>query len=119
MNIYLGNLNYGVKEQDLQSLLAGFGEIDTVKIVVDRESGRSKGFGFAEMPDSRAARRAIEALAGTQFAGRTLVIKEALPRVWPRKKHCIIFNYNKFFRSATDKRLRFFLWEESYPKSLL
>ena len=49
MNIYLGNLNYGVKEQDLQTLLEGFGAIDSVKIIVDRESGRSKGFGFAEM----------------------------------------------------------------------
>lgn len=81
MNIYFGNLNYGVKAQDLQALLEGFGTIDTVKIVVDRESGRSKGFGFAQMADDRAARRAIAELAGTQFAGRTLVVKEARPRV--------------------------------------
>ena len=77
MNIYLGNLNYGVKEQDLQTLLEGFGAIDSVKIIVDRESGRSKGFGFAEMSD---AKRAIEELSGKEFAGRALVIKEARPR---------------------------------------
>ena len=55
MNIYLGNLNFGVKEQDLQTLLEGFGAIDSVKIIVDRESGRSKGFGIAEMSDDEAA----------------------------------------------------------------
>ena len=77
MNIYLGNLNYGVKEQDLQTLLEGFGAIDSVKIIVDRESGRSKGFGFAEMSDDEAAKRAIEELSGKEFAGRALVIKEA------------------------------------------
>ena len=80
MNIYLGNLNYGVKEQDLQTLLEGFGAIDSVKIIVDRESGRSKGFGFAEMSDDEAAKRAIEELSGKEFAGRALVIKEARPR---------------------------------------
>ena len=73
MNIYLGNLNYGVKEQDLQTLLEGFGAIDSVKIIVDRESGRSKGFGFAEMSDDEAAKRAIEELSGKEFAGRALV----------------------------------------------
>ena len=73
MNIYLGKLNYGVKEQ-------GFGAIDSVKIIVDRESGRSKGFGFAEMSDDEAAKRAIEELSGKEFAGRALVIKEARPR---------------------------------------
>ena len=76
MNIYLGNLNYGVKEQDLQTLLEGFGAIDSVKIIVDRESG----FGFAEMSDDEAAKRAIEELSGKEFAGRALVIKEARPR---------------------------------------
>lgn len=55
MNIYLGNLNYGVKEQDLQTLLEGFGAIDSVKIIVDRESGRSKGFlALQEMSDDEA-----------------------------------------------------------------
>ncbi len=80
MNIYLGNLNYGVKEQDLQALLEGFGAVDSVKIIVDRATGRSKGFGFVEMPDDEAAKRAMEELAGKEFAGRTLVIREALPK---------------------------------------
>ncbi len=80
MNIYIGNLNYGVKENELQTLLEGFGSVDSVKIIMDRETGRSKGFGFIEMPNEEEARRAIEELAGKEFAGRTIVIKEARPR---------------------------------------
>ncbi len=80
MNIYLGNLNYGVKEQDLQTLLEGFGAVDSVKIIVDRATGRSKGFGFAEMPDEEAAKRAMEELGGKEFSGRALVIREARPK---------------------------------------
>lgn len=80
MNIYIGNLNYGVKENDLQTLLEGFGSVDSVKIIMDRETGRSKGFGFIEMPNEEEARRAIEELARKEFAGRTVVIKEARPR---------------------------------------
>ena len=80
MNIYIGNLNYGVKENELQTLLEGFGSVDSVKIIMDRETGRSKGFGFIEMPNEEEARLAIEELAGKEFAGRTVVIKEARPR---------------------------------------
>ena len=80
MNIYIGNLNYGVKENELQTLLEGFGSVDSVTIIMDRETGRSKGFGFIEMPNEKEARRAIEELAGKEFAGRTVVIKEARPR---------------------------------------
>ena len=80
MNIYIGNLNYGVKENELQTLLEGFGSVDSVKIIMDRETGRSKGFGFIEMPNEEEARRAIEEFAGKEFAGRTVVIKEARPR---------------------------------------
>lgn len=80
MNIYIGNLNYQVRENDLQQLLAEYGEITSVKVIMDRETGRSKGFSFIEMPDDAAAQEMIEKLNGTEYEGRALVIKEARPR---------------------------------------
>ena len=80
MNIYIGNLNYKVRENDLQQLLAEYGEITSVKVIMDRETGRSKGFSFAEMPDDAAAQQVIEKLNGTEYEGRALVVKEARPR---------------------------------------
>ena len=79
MNIYLGNLNYQVKEADLEELLSPFGTVESVKLILDRDTKRSKGFAFAEMEDD-AARKAIEELMGTEYKSRALVIKEALPR---------------------------------------
>ena len=80
MNIYIGNLNYQVKEADLISALEQFGEVESVRLITDRETRRSKGFGFAEMPNDDDARKVIEELNGTEFMGRPLVIKEAIPR---------------------------------------
>lgn len=80
MNIYIGNLNYRVRENDLQEALEEFGAVDSVKIITDRETGRSKGFAFAEMSDDAAAQKAINALNETEFEGRQMVVKEALPK---------------------------------------
>lgn len=80
MNIYLGNLNYRVKEEELKQALSAFGTVTSVRIVTDRETGRSKGYAFAEMPDANEASQAISKLSGTELAGRQLVIREALPR---------------------------------------
>ncbi|MDR2473723.1 MAG: RNA-binding protein [Tannerella sp.] len=80
MNLYFRNLNYRVREDDLKSLLEPYGEVENVKIVKDRDTGRSRGFGFAEMPDDNAARQAIEELNEKEFQGRQLVVNEALPR---------------------------------------
>ncbi|HPW66150.1 MAG TPA: RNA-binding protein [Salinivirgaceae bacterium] len=80
MNIYIGNLNYKVREKDLQQLLAEYGEITSVKVIIDRETGRSKGFGFVEMPDDAVAQQVIDKLNGTEYEGRALVVKEARPR---------------------------------------
>lgn len=79
MNIYVGNLNYRVREQDLQSVMEQFGAVDSIKVVKDRDTGRSKGFAFVEMQDDD-ARRAIEELNEKEFEGRQMVVKEALPR---------------------------------------
>jgi RNA recognition motif-containing protein len=80
MNIYVGNLNYNVKEEDLQKKLESYGTISSVKLITDRETSRSKGFGFVEMEDDEAAKKAIAELNGTQFEGRTMVVKEARPK---------------------------------------
>lgn len=80
MNIYIGNLNYRVREDDLKQVLEEYGIVDSVKIVKDRETGRSKGFAFVEMPNDDEARKAIEELNEAEFEGRQMVVKEARPR---------------------------------------
>jgi RNA recognition motif-containing protein len=80
MNIYFGNLSYKVRENDLQGVLAEYGEVTSCKIIKDRETGKSKGFGFVEMADDAAATKMIEELNGAELDGRTLVVKEARPR---------------------------------------
>lgn len=80
MNIYIGNLNYRVKEHDLQQALEDYGTVDSVKIIKDRETGKSKGFGFVEMPNEEEAIKVINELNGAEFEGRQIVIKEALPK---------------------------------------
>ena len=80
MNIYVGNLNYRIRENDLKSIMEEFGAVESVKVVKDRETGRSKGFAFVEMQDDDEAKRAIEELNEKEFEGRQMVVKEALPR---------------------------------------
>jgi RNA recognition motif-containing protein len=80
MNIYIGNLSYNVRENDLQRVLQEYGAVASVRIIMDRNTGRSKGFGFCEMESDEDARKAIEKLNGTELSGRTLIVKEALPK---------------------------------------
>ena len=80
MNIYIGNLSYRVKEDDLRRVLEEYGTVDSVKVIKDRDTGRSKGYAFAEMPDAEEARNSIEELNGAEFQGRQMVLKEALPK---------------------------------------
>ena len=77
MNIYVGNLNYRVKEGDLEQAMAAYGVVTSVKVIKDRETGKSKGFAFVEMEN---AAQAMNELNGSEFMGRQLVIKEARPR---------------------------------------
>ena len=81
MNIYVGNLNYKVREADIQQVLEEYAPVSSVKLIKDRETGRSKGFGFVEMENEAAAKQAIEELNGAEFEGRTMVVKEARPRM--------------------------------------
>jgi RNA recognition motif-containing protein len=80
MNIYVGNLSYKVRENDLQGVMEEYGTVDSCKIIKDRETGKSKGFAFVEMADDAAATKVIEELNGAEFDGRTMVVKEARPR---------------------------------------
>ena len=80
MNIYVGNLNYRIRDIDLKSVMERYGAVDSVKVVKDRETGRSKGFAFVEMQDDDDARRAIEELNEKDLDGRRMVVKEAIPR---------------------------------------
>lgn len=81
MNIYVGNLSYEVKESDLQALMADFGPVVSAKLIIDRTSNRSKGFGFVEMENEADAKNAIQALNGKDHLGRPMVVKEAIPKV--------------------------------------
>ena len=80
MNIYIGNLSYRVKEADLQQVIEEYGAVESVKIIKDRETGKSKGFAFIEMNNDAQAKQAIEELNGSEFEGRTMIVKEARPR---------------------------------------
>ena len=80
MNIYIGNLSYEVTEEDLRQLFEEFGQIESVKIIKDHYSGRSKGFGFIEMPDRAGAENAIKSLEGKEMKGRTIKVNKARSR---------------------------------------
>ena len=80
MNIYAGNLSWNLKDQDLQNLFASHGEVTSAKIVNDKFTGRSKGFGFVEMPNDEQAQAAIAALNGSEVDGRSIVVNESRPK---------------------------------------
>ena len=78
MNIYVGNISWGLTDQDLENVFAEYGTVDSAKIITDRATGRSRGFGFVEMSDG--AEAAIEALNGTEVDGRELVVNQSRPK---------------------------------------
>src|SRR4030095_5262979 len=80
MNIYVGNLSWGLKDQDLANLFAPFGEVTSAKIVTDKFTQRSKGFGFVEMASDEEAQAAIAQLNGSEVEGRSLVVNESRPK---------------------------------------
>jgi len=78
--LYVGNLSYATTDQELEELFAQHGTVQSANVVIDRYTGRSRGFGFVEMGSGEDAQRAIEALNGTDFQGRNLVVNEARPK---------------------------------------
>src|SRR5215831_15519790 len=77
--IYVGNLSFQTTEADLNTMFSGVGQVDSVQIITDRDTGRSKGFGFVEMSDDAAAAKAIELFNGKEVNGRALTVNEARP----------------------------------------
>ena len=80
MNIYVSNLNYKVENDDLMQLFESYGEITSARVITDRFTGRSRGFGFVEMPDDEAAKKAIEELNQAEHEGNVINVNEARPR---------------------------------------
>ncbi len=78
--LYVGNLTYAITDSDLQEMFEKFGTVESAQVIMDRSSGRSKGFGFVEMDDDQAAQKAIDALNGQDNDGRPLTVNEARPR---------------------------------------
>lgn len=80
MNIFISNLNYNTVESELQALFENYGAVDSAKIIMDRDTGRSRGFGFVEMPNNDEALNAIEELNQREFKQKVLNVSEARPR---------------------------------------
>ncbi len=80
MNLFVGNVDYNVSEDQLQGIFAEYGDLDSVKIITDRQTGRSKGFAFVEMPNDDQAQKAIESLNGYELNRREISVSEARPR---------------------------------------
>jgi len=85
VNIFVGNLAFSATDHDLRQLFESYGTVDKVNVITDRDTGRSKGFGFVEMPDSAASTAAIQGLNGKELEGRALTVNEAKPRE-PRRE---------------------------------
>jgi RNA recognition motif-containing protein len=80
VNIYVGNLPFTATDHDLRQLFEPYGAVDKINLITDRDTGRAKGFGFVDMPDSRAAQSTIQGLNGKDLKDRTLTVNEAKPR---------------------------------------
>src|ERR1700685_4426347 len=80
MNIYVSNLSFNVKDEDLQEYFAEYGEVSSAKVIMEKFTGKSRGFAFVEMPDDEAAKKAIEELDGASVDGRTIGVSVAKPR---------------------------------------
>ena len=78
--LYVGNLGYGVTDSDLETMFTAHGTVQSAQVIMDRDTGRSKGFGFVEMGSDQEAQAAIAALNGKEMGGRSLVVNEARPR---------------------------------------
>lgn len=80
MNLYVGNLNYQTTEEELRPIFEEFGQVNSVKMIMDRETHKPKGFAFVEMPNAEQAQQAIDGLNGTTVSGRPVVVNEARPK---------------------------------------
>ena len=105
MNIYISNLSYGVNDADLKELFAEFGEISSAKVIMDRETGRSRGFGFIEMPDDTAAQKAINELHEAEYDGKVINVNIAKPRA--DRSNSRGGNYNRGNNYNSERRFQY------------
>jgi len=94
MNIYVGSLHFQMSEAELKETFEKYGEVTSAKIIIDKYSGKSKGFGFVEMPNDAEAKKAIGELNGTEVSGRTIIVNESIERTERRSN----------FRGGDDRR---------------
>ena len=94
MNIYVGSLHFKMKEEELKEVFEEYGEVTSAKIIIDKYSGKSKGFGFVEMPNEAEAKKAIEELNGAEVQGRNIIVNESIERTDRRRD----------FRGGNDRR---------------
>ena len=85
MNIYVGSLHFKMSEAELKEIFEEYGEVTSAKIIIDKYSGKSKGFGFVEMPNEAEAKKAIEELNGAEVSGRNIIVNESIER--PERKN--------------------------------
>ena len=102
MNMYVSNLSFNIQDEDLREFFTPFGEVTSAKIINDRETGRSRGFGFVEMSDDEAAKKAIAELDGATVDGRQMKVMEAKP-----KEQKSSGSFNPFKRSGNNNRNRY------------
>ena len=100
MNIYISNLNYKVNDSDLMQLFEEYGEISSARVIMDRFTGKSRGFGFVEMPDDIAAQKAIKELNQAEHEGKIITVNEARPKE-DRTRNNQNYNRNNYF---SDKK---------------
>ena len=97
MNIYVSNLSFDVQDEDLKDFFAPYGEVTSAKVITDRQTGKSRGFGFVEMTDETASKKAIAELDGATVEGRTIKVMEARPKEdRPRNSGGGGFNKNRW-----------------------
>lgn len=101
MNIYVGNLDFRMKEDELSKTFEEFGEVSSARIISDKYSGRSKGFGFVEMPDDEEAKSAIERLNGQEMGGRKIIVNESIERERTEKRKP---SFNRDSRGGNNNR---------------
>ena len=104
MNIFIAGLSYKVNDADLSNLFEEYGTITTAKVIVDRESGRSKGYGFVELADNAAGQKAIDELNGAEYDGRTISVSEARPRTEGNDRPRRSFDNNRGGNGGYRKR---------------
>lgn len=104
MNIFIAGLSYSINDQDLRDLFVEYGEVSSARVIMDRATGRSKGYGFVEMQDDDAAKKAIEELNGAEYDGRTINLSEARPRENNNDRPRRSFNNNN--RSGGGREFR-------------